>query len=183
MNRPAQPVPGPLEPRPWTRRIAGFLVIAYAVISLIPLAWIILTSFRTPEDAISYPPKVIAEPSLVGYVNLFTTRTRVTPEQMAAAPPASSWYEALIRKQGMFMAGPSRFFDRYVNSLIVGFGSTFLAIVLGTMTAYALSRFKVPGKNDLEAASHVRTVIRNSTVNFRTKGYDLIQYIQNDIPY
>lgn len=149
MSAPVKPVPGPLEPRPWTRRIAGALVIAYAIISLIPLAWIILTSFRTPEDAISYPPKVMAEPSLVGYVNLFTTRTRVTPEQMAAAPPAGSWYESLIRDEGMLMAGPSRFFDRYVNSLIIGFGSTFLAIVLGTMTAYALSRFKVPGKNDL----------------------------------
>jgi len=61
-------------------------VIAYAAVSLIPLVWIILTSFRTPQDAIAYPPKVVAETSLVGYVNLFTTRSRVAAEDLARGP-------------------------------------------------------------------------------------------------
>src|SRR5262249_2811505 len=61
----------PLEPSARSKWVAGTLVIAYAVISLIPLVWIFMTSFRTPEDAIAYPPKVLAQPSLIGYVNLF----------------------------------------------------------------------------------------------------------------
>ena len=36
-----------------------------------------------------------------------------------------------------------------MNSLIIGFGSTFLAVFLGTLAAYAFSRFKVPLKDDL----------------------------------
>src|SRR5262249_35691769 len=36
-----------------------------------------------------------------------------------------------------------------VNSLIIGFGSTFLAVVLGTIAAYAFSRFRIPLKDDL----------------------------------
>jgi multiple sugar transport system permease protein len=140
---------GPLEARPWTRRFAALIVIGYALASLIPLAWIFLTGFRTPEDSIAYPPKVMAPVSLTGYVNLFTTRTRVTPEQFEALPPPATWYEQIARDQQMVIAGPSRFRDRYFNSLVVGFGSTFLAVFLGTLAAYAFSRFKVPGKSNL----------------------------------
>jgi len=139
---------GPLEPSARSKWLAGLLVIGYAVISLIPLVWIVMTSLRTPEDAIAYPPKVLAQPSLIGYVNLFTTRSRVGPDELAALPPPATWYEKLVREQQMILAGPSRFADRYLNSLLIGFGSTLLSIVLGTLAAYAFSRFRVPGKDD-----------------------------------
>ena len=45
----------------------------------------------------------------------------------------------------MVIAGPSRFAERYMNSIIMGFGSTFLAVFLGTMAAYGFSRFKDAG--------------------------------------
>ena len=61
-----------IEPTPLSRRVAAALVIAYAIIATIPLVWIFMTGFKTPSDAIAYPPKVIFEPSLEGYVNLFT---------------------------------------------------------------------------------------------------------------
>ena len=51
------------ESRAW-RKVAGVLVIAYALVTLIPLVWIFLTGFKTPPDAIAYPPKVFFEPSL-----------------------------------------------------------------------------------------------------------------------
>ncbi|MEM7025160.1 MAG: carbohydrate ABC transporter permease, partial [Pseudomonadota bacterium] len=133
-----------IEPSPRSRRIAGVLVIAYALISMIPIAWILLTGFKTPSDAIAYPPKVTFQPSLEGYVNLFTNRSRQTPEYMAGLPPPETWYEELVRKRNMVITGPSRFAGRYMNSLIIGFGSTFLAAFLGTLAAYAFSRFKVP---------------------------------------
>jgi multiple sugar transport system permease protein len=138
----------PLEPTPLARWFAGTIVIGYALISLIPLVWIFMTSFRTPEDAIAYPPKVVAQASLIGYVNLFTTRSRVSGEELKALPPARTWYEGLVREQQMILAGPSRFSDRYLNSLLIGFGSTLLSVVLGTLAAYAFSRFRVPGKDD-----------------------------------
>ena len=138
----------PLEPSSLSKWFAGSAVITYAVLSLIPLVWIFMTSFRTPSDAIAYPPKVFAEPSLIGYVNLFTTRSRVSQEELQALPPPATWYEKLVRDQQMILAGPSRFKDRYVNSLTIGFGSTFLSVVLGTLAAYAFSRFRVPGKDD-----------------------------------
>jgi len=138
-----------VEPTPWTKRVAGVVVVLYALLSMLPLVWIFLTGFKTPPDSISYPPKVVFEPSLEGYVNLFTTRSRQTPEYIATLPKAQTWYDELVRSRNMVIAGPSKFGQRYTNSLIIGFGSTFLAVFLGVLAAYAFSRFRVPLRDDL----------------------------------
>jgi multiple sugar transport system permease protein len=49
----------------------------------------------------------------------------------------------------MVITGPSKYGERFLNSIIIGFGSTFLSVFLGTIAAYAFSRFKVPLKDDL----------------------------------
>jgi len=138
-----------VEPGRAAKWIAGVLVVVYALVSMIPLFWIFITGFKTPPDSIAYPPKIIFSPSLEGYVNLFTTRTRQTPEYIASLPPAETWYDKLVRSRNMVIAGPSKYFPRYINSLIIGFGSTFLAVFLGTIAAYAFSRFRIPLKDDL----------------------------------
>ena len=108
------------ESSPGVRRLAGLVVVAYALVTMIPLAWILLTGFKTPPDSISYPPKVVFEPSLEGYVNLFTNRSRQTPEYMASLPPPEAWYDKLVRSRNMVITGPSRFKGRYINSVIIG---------------------------------------------------------------
>ena len=138
-----------VEPGRAAKWIAGVLVVLYALVSMIPLLWIFITGFKTPPDSIAYPPKIIFSPSLEGYVNLFTTRTRQTPEYIASLPPADTWYDKLVRSRNMVIAGPSKYIPRYINSLIIGFGSTFLAVFLGTIAAYAFSRFRIPLKDDL----------------------------------
>ncbi len=138
-----------VQPKPWTKRIAAGAVVVYALITMVPILWIFMTGFKTPQDSISYPPKVVFSPSLEGYVNLFTTRSRQTPEYMNSLPPPDSWYEELVRSRNMVIAGPSKFGERFTNSVIIGFGSTFLSVFLGTLAAYAFSRFKVPLKDDL----------------------------------
>lgn len=137
------------EPSPAAKLVAGLLVALYAVITLLPLVWIIATGFKSGPDSISYPPKVVFQPSLEGYVNLFTTRTRVGAEEFASLPPPATWYDSIVRDQGMVIAGPSRYGERFLNSIIIGFGSTALSILLGTLAAYGFSRFKVPLKDDL----------------------------------
>ena len=149
MTAPGETSYSVVEPSPFSRRIAAVLVISYAIIALIPLAWMLVTGFKTPPDSIAYPPKVVFEPSLEGYVNLFTNRSRQSPEYMASLAPPQTWYDELVRKRNMVITGPSRFAGRYLNSVIIGFGSTFLAVFLGTIAAYAFSRFHVPLKDDL----------------------------------
>ena len=75
------------EPSKASKWVAAALVALYTIITLLPLVWIISTSFKSGPDSISYPPKVVFEPSLEGYVNLFTTRTRIAAEDFQALPP------------------------------------------------------------------------------------------------
>jgi multiple sugar transport system permease protein len=138
-----------VEPGAVTKRVAGALVIAYALITLIPLVWIVLTSFKTPPDSIAYPPKLMFTPSMEGYCNLFTTRTRQTPEYLAAMPAPTGYCDSVVRTRNMVIAGPSNVIPRFTNSIIIAFGSTFLAVFLGTLAAYAFSRFRIPLKDDL----------------------------------
>ncbi|WP_075214429.1 carbohydrate ABC transporter permease [Mongoliimonas terrestris] len=136
------------EPSPTQKWVAGTLVALYALVALMPLVWIIATGFKSPSDAIAYPPKLLFEPTVEGYVNLFTTQTRATPEALAANPP-ETWYERIVAENNQTIVGPSRFGERFLNSVIIGFGSTFLSVFLGTFAAYAFSRFKIPLKDDL----------------------------------
>jgi multiple sugar transport system permease protein len=136
------------EPSRRQKWLAGVLVATYAMVTLLPLLWIIATSFKSSSDAIAYPPKVLFQPTLEGYVNLFTTQTRQTPEFLAENPP-TTWYEEIVQDKGMVIAGPSRYGERFMNSVIIGFGATFLSVVLGTLAAYAFSRYRIPLKDDL----------------------------------
>ncbi len=149
MNKGISTAHSVVEPTARTRIVAGILVALYAFITIVPLAWIILTGFKTQSDAISYPPKFIFTPTIDGYCNLFTTRSRQTPEYIAALPQASGACEKAARDANMVVAGASNYIPRFVNSLIIAFGSTALSIGFGVMAAYAFSRFKVPLKDDL----------------------------------
>jgi multiple sugar transport system permease protein len=138
-----------VAPSSTSKGIAAALVIAYALISIVPLLWIFATSIKTPPDSIAYPPKVIFEPSIEGYCNLFTTRTRQTAEYINSLPAPTNFCDEVTRKRNMVIAGPSNFLPRFLNSLIIAFGSTFCAVFLGTLAAYGFSRFKVPLADDL----------------------------------
>ena len=96
----------PMEPSGFSRKIAAFIIIVYTVVTLIPITWIVLTGFKSVDSAVSYPPEVIFEPSLEGYVNLFTSRTRQSEEYLAELPPPETWYEELVRSKEMVITGP-----------------------------------------------------------------------------
>ena len=86
-----------VEASPRGRRSPGHWSYFYAVIAILPLVWIGATAFKSQSDAIAYPPKVIFQPTLEGYVNLFTVRTRQTREFHRYLPPATTWYDKLVR--------------------------------------------------------------------------------------
>ena len=137
------------EPSPLARGLAGVIVVVYALVAVLPLLWIGMTAFKTQSDAIAYPPKLIFSPTLEGFVDLFTVQSHQPHDFIVKLPPPTTWYEKYARQHDMVIAGPSRVIERFVNSLIIGFGSTILATFLGTLAAYGFSRFKVPLADDL----------------------------------
>jgi multiple sugar transport system permease protein len=138
-----------VEPTQRTRWVAGALVVLYALITIVPLVWIVLTSVKSPPDSISYPPKIVFSPSLEGFCNLFTTRSRQTEEYLKSLPPPTGTCDKVARGVSMVVVSQSNYIPRFANSLIIAFGSTVLSVGLGVMAAYAFSRFKVPLKDDL----------------------------------
>ncbi|MDP9043344.1 MAG: carbohydrate ABC transporter permease, partial [Pseudomonadota bacterium] len=138
-----------VEPTAAIKRVAGLVVILYAVVTMVPLLWIGLTAFKSPSDAISYPPKFLFQPSLEGYCNLFTTRSRQTRDYLNSLPAPEGTCETIAREHGMVVVSASKFSPRFVNSIIIAVCSTVLAVGLGTLSAYGFSRFRVPLKDDL----------------------------------
>jgi len=85
---------------------------------------------------------------------LFTERAVVSQArqeelQEEAAAGKLSLFERLALEAGMEITGPSAYVFRLRNSVIIAGISTVASVVLGLFAAYAFSRFKVPGKNDL----------------------------------
>src|SRR5260370_33959740 len=132
-----------------SRALSGAVVVLYGLITITPVLWILLPSFKTPSDSVAYPPKVLSEPTVEGYCNLFTFHSRQDPDYIAHLPPPTGRCDLLARTRGMVIAGASKTPGRLVNSVVIGFGSTFLSVFLGTLAAYAFSRFGVPGTADL----------------------------------
>ena len=52
-------------PSPRTKLISGLIVGLYALVTLAPLLWIIATGFKSGQDSIHYPPKILFEPTRV----------------------------------------------------------------------------------------------------------------------
>src|SRR5882762_11696205 len=102
-----------VEPSPFSKRVAGVLVVLYAVMTMVPLAWIFLTGFKSGPDSIAYPPKIVFEPSTEGYCNLFTTRSRQTEEYIKSLPPTDNACERNARRNSMVVVSRSNYIPRF----------------------------------------------------------------------
>ena len=136
-------------------RLAVAAVIVITLIFLAPIYWIASTAFKPRNLATTVPPTVVFTPEITPFLKLFTKRVQlsrpVDKETYAAAP----WWEQRIFDSGERVlkvgGGPqlSAYPDRFTNSLIIAISSTFVAVAMGTITAYGFSRFKVKGEADL----------------------------------
>src|SRR5260221_14652526 len=90
------------------RALSGAAVVLYALITITPLLWIFLTSFKTPGNSVAYPPKILSEPTIKGYCNLFTFRSRQNPDYIAHLPPAGGRCDLLARSHNMVITRASK---------------------------------------------------------------------------
>jgi len=124
--------------------------IIVAVVMLIPVYWMATTAIKSRPDATASPPKVFFKPSWDGFIGLFTNRTQLSTSALAAQQKRTdlSFWEKQALARGMRILGPSKFVGQLKNSLIISLTSTFLAVALGLLSAYAFSRYDIPGKGD-----------------------------------
>lgn len=123
-------------------------VLLATLITLIPIYWIASTSFKSFNDSLAIPPKIFFEPELTGVVKVFTKRTLLRKEPTEKQLAKATWYQKVIYEGGEKILRASAFPNRLWNSVIISVVSTFLSLLLGTITAYGFSRFKTAAKDD-----------------------------------
>ncbi len=137
-----------------TGAVRAVVVLIVALIMLIPIFVMLATAFKSRPDVSASPPKVFFQPTLEGFLYLFTDRAIIAPGRMAefqAKADAGQMgpLDLLAFSTGQEITGPSAYVGRLINSLIVAGVSTLLSVALGTLAGYAFSRFNMPGKDDL----------------------------------
>ncbi|WP_420411041.1 carbohydrate ABC transporter permease [Roseibium sp.] len=104
----------------WGRTlVAGAIGLVYFA----PVLWIVLTAFKTRQDALATPPKLFFQPTLENFVRVFY---RVTTDG-----------EQLSTGMGLY----------FFNSMFVAGAGVFLATVIGTLAAYGFSRYPLRGND------------------------------------
>jgi multiple sugar transport system permease protein len=102
------------------------LLVLYLVFTLLPIVWLFLSTIQTEASLLTLPPRIIpTDVTFRNYVDIF---------RPAAFGEAS---------------GQSTFLLALRNSVIVSLGTTAVALIFGTLAAYAFARFNIPRKRAL----------------------------------
>jgi multiple sugar transport system permease protein len=118
-------------------RIAVYgLLIAWTVVCLFPIYWTLTTSFKLPPN--------VMQGHLIPWMGGFE-------------PNWKGWQSLGLSPDSIFGVSTVRdeFMKRVANSTLVSLGAAFLAILLGSLAAYGLSRFQ-----------YKFTYMRNSDISF-----------------
>jgi multiple sugar transport system permease protein len=95
------------------------VLIGYAVITLAPFAWMLITSFKEPSDLFRLPPTLV-------------------PTQLFTDEPFANYHNVLVRRD----------FARYfLNSCIVSFLAAGGQVLTCSLAGYAFARLPLRGKN------------------------------------
>lgn len=131
--------------------IRAIIALVIAAVMLIPVAWMILTAFKPLPDAVAVPPKLFFTPTLEGFVNLMTSRRQLQEAELAEYRQRTdlNWAELIVLDRQQVILGQSKFAEQLLNSIIIAGSSTVISVVFAVLAAYAFSRFKIPGKDDL----------------------------------
>ena len=104
------------------RYLALFLILVLGAISLFPLYWAIITSFKHPQDVATVPPSfVLTRPVLKNYIDL-------------------------IQGTGVANAPVVRWFW---NSVFTGMASTLGVVLLASLAGYSFARKQFPGRDKI----------------------------------
>jgi multiple sugar transport system permease protein len=119
--------------------ILHIVIAVFALGFAFPLLWMLMTSFKTPREYYSMPPRFLPKQlTFFHYKEAFAPWT-IDPNELSE----STYYieESAGRVESVV--------PNIYNSLIVIGGSVFIALLVGVWAAYALSRFKFRGGENL----------------------------------
>ena len=105
----------------------------YLSVAMLPLIWLLLTSFKLRDESI-------------------TVRAKFIPTLAETVESGDPYFRANLdgyRQLATVYQGANHSFFHYLrNSLLIGCFSTFCSVLIGTCAAYGFSRFRIPGSKD-----------------------------------
>ena len=102
------------------------LLASYLLFTLLPIVWLFLSTIQTEASLLRVPPELVPDQiTFQNYIDIF--RPAAFGEQ----------------------SGESTFLLALRNSIIVSVGTTAIAVVFGTIAAYAFARYNIPAKRGL----------------------------------
>jgi multiple sugar transport system permease protein len=106
--------------------VVSYIILGiWTFIVLFPLYWLFITAFKLPID-------VASGPKFIPFVDF--------------QPSLSAWQEMLVSNGTEFVMRP------YLNTIVIGLSSALISLALGSLAAYALTRFEYRPKPGLVAA-------------------------------
>jgi multiple sugar transport system permease protein len=119
------------KPIDWWRWAGRAFLLFLLIFTVLPMAWMVLTSVKSQFAAMQYPPQWWpAEPTLENYQKLLDPSNSVGQE----------------------------FLQYFLNSLYVSTATTILGVIVAVPAAYAFSRFRFPGRTFLFFSVLVRNM-------------------------
>jgi len=113
-------VPTPSGPRMDPQRlILTAALVALALLWLVPVVWVLVTSLKLSENIVRLPPEWIPWPAT-----------------------GSHYYEVLFSSSRTARIGRA-----FINSLVVSLGTVILVVTTSAMAAYPLARMRFPGRD------------------------------------
>jgi len=115
------------------RQVVAYLVLLVVTFVIcFPLIWALSTSFKAPKDVMATPPRLLPpQPTLENYRNLVTGKQQYFRADQSYVPTT---------------AAPQHFMSWFGNSVVVSLGSTAISIVISTLAAYSVTRFRYWGR-------------------------------------
>ncbi len=111
--------------------VAYVIVVIALMMALMPIYWMVSTSFKYREDALAMPPKLIFTPTLDNYFGMAAS----TISSIGKSSAVAQVWEAFVRSYG--------------NSIVISLSATALGLCLGVPAAYSLSRFRFKGRENI----------------------------------
>ena len=110
----------------WGNAAAYVILSLWMIFTLFPVAWLLMSSVKQPQDVFAMPPQWIFMPTLHNYNVVLGLEIPTELETVTEAQAGT---------------GLSPFPRFLLNTVIVAIGTTVLALSLGSAAAYALTRF------------------------------------------
>jgi ABC-type glycerol-3-phosphate transport system permease component len=110
------------------RAVVYVILISLAMVMVLPLAWLIVSSLKPETDIFFYPPRWIPDPA--------------TLENYSHALKGEFFRDVMDQAQQIFEVS-----DYFINTMIIIIGNMIFGVAISALVAYALARLRFRGRD------------------------------------